>query len=186
MVPGVTGLILAGGRGRRMGGVDKGQQIFRGRPLVDHVIERLRPQVESLLISAASQAYDSYGWPVIADELGAGPLAGVHAGLGACETELVVTAPCDTPLLPDDLVQRLHAALQDADAAIAKVGTQRHNVCALVRRELRPRLEAFLKEGGRGVEAWYATLNTADVAFDDRPGAFANVNTLDELRRLQS
>ena len=185
MAVGISGLILAGGQGRRMGGVDKGLQPFRGRPLVEHVIERLGPQVDTLLISAASTVYAGYG-TVVVDELGAGPLAGLHAGLGACPTDLLASAPCDTPLLPTDLVQRLRDGLKNADAAVARVRTQRHGVCALVRRALRPRLEAFLKEGGRGVEAWYATLDTADVSFDDQPDAFANLNTLDELRRLES
>src|SRR5688572_5092940 len=117
MSRGITGLILAGGQGRRMGGVDKGLQPFRGKPLVEHVIERFRPQVQELLISAApaARAYEAYG-RVVLDELGEGPLAGLHAGLAACGG-LLASAPCDTPLLPDDLVARLRAGLKDADAA---------------------------------------------------------------------
>ena len=111
MSRGITGLILAGGQGRRMGGVDKGLQPFRGKPLVEHVIERFSPQVQGLLISAApsARAYETYG-RVVLDELGEGPLAGLHAGLSAC-SGLLASAPCDAPLLPVDLFRRLVANL---------------------------------------------------------------------------
>jgi molybdopterin-guanine dinucleotide biosynthesis protein A len=187
----ITGLILAGGLGRRMGGRDKGLQPFRGRPMVAWAIERLAPQVDRLFINANqnAQAYAALGHPVIPDRIGgfAGPLAGLHAGLSACETPLLVTAPCDSPFLPMDLVARLRAALEDAgaDLAVAKTGDQPHPVFSLVRREVLDGLTAFLEGGGRKVDAWYAALKVTEVAFEDER-AFANINTLEELNQLQT
>lgn len=184
---GVTGLILAGGRGRRMGGVDKGLKDFRGKPLVQWVIERLRPQVQTLLINANQNAgiYAGFGHPVIADRIDgfAGPLAGLQAGLAQATTPLLVTAPCDSPFLPGDLVSRLRSGLEanDAQLAVARTGSQPHPVFTLCRREVLTSLSAFLQGGGRKIDAWYASLAVAEVAFDDEADAFANINTLEEL-----
>ncbi|MBM3392469.1 MAG: molybdenum cofactor guanylyltransferase MobA [Betaproteobacteria bacterium] len=186
----VTGLVLAGGLGRRMGGRDKGLQAFRGKPMVSWAIERLTPQVDSLLINANQnlEAYRAFGHPVIPDRIGgfAGPLAGLHAGLSACETPLIVTVPCDSPFLPADLVARLRAALEadGADLVVAKTGDQPHPVFSLVRREVLDGLAAFLEGGGRKVDAWYAALKVAEVPFPDER-AFANINTLHELNELE-
>jgi molybdopterin-guanine dinucleotide biosynthesis protein A len=183
----ITGLILAGGLGRRMGGRDKGLQLFRGKPMAAWAIARLAPQVDALLINANQnlEAYAAFGHPVVPDRIGgfAGPLAGLHAGLSACDTPLLVTAPCDSPFLPDDLVARLRAALETAGAqiAVAKTGDQPHPVFSLVRREVLDGLTAFLEAGGRKVDAWYAALQVAEVPFEDER-AFANINTLEELR----
>ena len=113
----------------------------------------------------------------------AGPLAGLHTGLLACETPLLVTAPCDSPFLPGDLVARLRTALEaaGADLAVAKTGDRSHPVFSLVRREVLDGLTAFLEAGGRKIDAWYAALKVAEVPFEDEQ-AFANINTLDELR----
>ena len=187
----VTGLVLAGGMGRRMGGVDKGLLPFRGRPLVAHVLERLRPQVDELLVNAnrETETYASFGHPVIADAIGgyAGPLAGLHSGLSAARNELVMTVPCDSPLLPADLVARLLDALQraDADLAVARTGDQPHPVFCLCRRALLPNLTAYLEAGGRKIDAWYASLHTVEVPFDDEAEAFANINTPQELSSMQ-
>lgn len=187
----ITGLILAGGLGRRMGGRDKGLQSFRGQPMAAWAIARLAPQVDALLINANQnvEAYAAFGYPVIPDRIAgfAGPLAGLHSGLLACETPLLVTAPCDSPFLPQDLVARLHVALQaaGADLAVAKTGEQPHPVFSLVRREVLDGLTAFLEAGGRKVDAWYAALKVAEVPFADER-AFANINTLEELNQLQS
>lgn len=187
----VTGLVLAGGMGRRMGGVDKGLLPFRGRPLVVHVLERLRPQVDELLVNAnrETDTYARFGCPVIADAIGgyAGPLAGLHSGLSAARNELVVTVPCDSPLLPADLVVRLLQALQraDADLAVARTGDQPHPVFCLCRRALLPNLTAYLEAGGRKIDAWYASLKTVEVPFDDEADAFANINTPQELSSMQ-
>jgi molybdenum cofactor guanylyltransferase len=186
----ITGLVLAGGLGRRMGGVDKGLQDFRGEPMVAHVIRRLAPQVESLLINANQniERYAAFGHPVVVDAIGgyAGPLAGLHAGLTACRTPLLVSSPCDSPFLPADLVARLHDALVrgGAELAVARTGAQVHPVFSLVHRHVLPGLTEFLDGGGRKIDYWYGALKVVEVAFDDQPDAFANINTLNELAAL--
>lgn len=187
----VTGVVLAGGLGRRMGGVDKGLRELRGRPLAAWVIERFLPQVDELLVNANQNvdAYARFGHPVIADAIGgyAGPLAGLHAGLAAARHPLVATAPCDSPFLPRDLVARLRGALeaQDAQLAVARTGDQPHPVFCLCRRDLKPHLEAFLAGGGRKVDRWYAALKVAEVAFDDVEAAFSNINSPEELAAFE-
>ncbi|MSQ18851.1 MAG: molybdenum cofactor guanylyltransferase [Betaproteobacteria bacterium] len=187
----ITGLILAGGQGRRMGGVDKGLQQLRERPMVEWVIERLRPQVSELVINANQNmaAYRAYGLPVVADAVGgfAGPLAGLHAGLSIATTAELVTVPCDSPFLPLDLVKRLTAARaeHDADIAVAKTFDQPHPVFSLVRTTVRAHLEVFLSGGGRKIDTWYATLRVVEVAFDDEADAFSNINTRAELQAFE-
>ena len=182
-----TGLVLAGGQGRRMGSVDKGLVDFAGMPMVAHVIARLAPQVGALVINANQNAarYAAFGYPVVADAIGgfAGPLAGLHAGLCAATTSHVVTSPCDSPFLPVDLASRLATALTaaNADLAVARTGDQPHPVFALVDRRVLPHLEQFLQGGGRKIDAWYATLDVCEVAFDDEADAFRNINTRQEL-----
>ena len=183
----VTGLVLAGGMGRRMGGVDKGLVLLEGRPMVAHVIDRLGKQVGAIVINANQNVdrYAALGYPVVSDTIGgfAGPLAGLHAGLSAAFTPHVVTSPCDSPFLPLDLVARLAAGLEAADAqlAVAHTFAQAHPVFALVERAVLPHLSAFLEEGGRKIDAWYATLRVAAVQFDDCEQGFRNINTPDEL-----
>jgi len=183
----VTGIVLAGGQGRRMGGVDKGLVAFRGAPMVAAVIERLAPQVGAIVVNANqnADAYAAFGHRVVPDAVGgfAGPLAGLHAGLAAIATRYAVTVPCDSPFLPHDLVARLGAALdeRDAELAVARTFDQPHPVFALVRADVRPNLEAFLAGGGRKIDAWYAALRVVEVAFDDEADAFRNINTRDEL-----
>ncbi len=183
----VTGIVLAGGQGRRMGGVDKGLIVLDGRPMVAHVLERLVPQVGDVLINANQNAerYAAFGHPVVADAIAgfAGPLAGLHAGLERATREFAVTVPCDSPFLPADLVRRLGAALSEREAqlAVAKTFDQPHPVFCLVRRDVLPHLAAFLEAGGRKIDAWYATLAVVEVAFDDESAAFRNINTADEL-----
>jgi molybdopterin-guanine dinucleotide biosynthesis protein A len=187
----ITGVILAGGQGRRMGGVDKGLQPLNGRPMIAWVAERFAPQVDELLVNANRniKQYQSLGYAVVSDDVAgfAGPLAGLQRGLAAAAHELVATAPCDSPCLPRDLVARLHAGLERAraDIAVAKTGDQPHPVFCLCRRTLLPGLTGFLAAGGRKIDAWYATLAAVEVAFDDQAQAFANINTRDELRALE-
>ena len=187
----VTGVILAGGQGSRMGGVDKGLQVFRGKPMVAHVIERLGPQVDDLLVNANRNldAYGAFGHRVIADEIEgfAGPLAGFERGLAHASKELVVTVPCDSPFLPLDLVARLAAALvaQKAQVAVARTGDQAHPVFCLMRRDVHASLAAFLGTGQRKIDKWYASLALAEVAFDDQPEGFLNINTREELAGLE-
>ena len=183
----VSGIVLAGGQGRRMGSVDKGLQLLHGRPMVQWVIERFAPQVDEVLINANQnvEKYRVFGHRVVTDEIGgfAGPLAGLHAGLKAAMHPLVATVPCDSPFLPGDLVKRLKAALGEQDLAVAKTGDQPHPVFALVRTNALENLAAFLAGGGRKIDAWYASLRVVEVSFDDEADAFRNINTVEELNK---
>ena len=191
----ITGLILAGGRGSRMGHVDKGLQIFRGAPMALHALLRLAPQVDQIMINANQNlaAYEAICEAVWPDDLQgyAGPLAGLQSGLMHCETPYLVTAPCDSPFLPTDLVARLHDALvsADADLAVAVTGPpeqrQSHPVFCLMKSSLLPHLTLFLQSGGRKVDAWYASLSVAEVHFTDE-AAFRNINTLDDLHKFEN
>lgn len=195
----ITGLVLAGGRGMRMGGADKGLQALHGEPLAAHVLKRLAPQAGALLISANRhpEAYAALGAPfgatVVADTLPGfpGPLAGLLAGLRAAGSAYVLSAPCDTPGLPDDLGTRLAHALDSSEADIATVTTcdaqgqvSLHPVFALLRTDLADDLSAFLDAGERKVRAWYARHKTVEVAFTDER-AFYNINSLQELADLE-
>ena len=183
----ITGIVLAGGQGRRMGGVDKGWVELAGKPMIAHVLARLVPQVGDVLINANQNLdrYAAFGVPVVPDAVGgfAGPLAGLHAGLTRATRTYVVTVPCDSPFLPTDLVDRLAAGLEaeNAQLAVAKTFDQPHPVFCLVRRDVLPHLAAFLEAGGRKIDAWYATLVVVEVAFDDEADAFRNINTAEEL-----
>jgi molybdopterin-guanine dinucleotide biosynthesis protein A len=187
----ITGLILAGGTGRRMGGVDKGLLAFNGAPMAMRVLERLRPQVGSVLINANRELeeWKRFGLPVVADEIGgfSGPLAGVHAGLLACGTPWLLTAPCDSPFLPLDLATRLTAAIvaSGCDLAVARSAGRLQPVFALLRRELLASLDKYLRADGHKMARWFEQIDFVPVDFDDA-AAFANINTpadLDELRR---
>ncbi|MEO8752214.1 MAG: molybdenum cofactor guanylyltransferase MobA [Casimicrobiaceae bacterium] len=183
----ITGIVLAGGMGRRMGSVDKGLVPLDGRPMVAHVLARLAPQVGALVINANQNldAYAAFGYSVVPDEVGgfAGPLAGLHAGMTRAATPYVATAPCDSPFLPDDLVARLAQGMAREGAQLAVVHTfaQPHPVFALVECSVLPHLAAFLRDGGRKIDAWYATLRVVAVPFDDEEAAFRNINTPGEL-----
>ncbi len=195
----ITGLILAGGRGSRMGGVDKGLQSHQGLPMALHALMRLSPQVGAVLVNANRNlaAYESFGAPVWPDSLAdyAGPLAGVLTGLEHCETPYLVTVPCDSPLFPLDFVQRLAHALEAEDAEIAMVGTrdpadptaalQAQPVFCLMKTELIESLVRFTQSGQRKIDKWTAQHRCVLVPFDDEP-AFANANTLAELQQLQN
>ena len=190
----ITGLILAGGRGSRMGGVDKGLQNHLGMPLVMQALLRLQPQVGALMINANRNlaAYESMGVPVWPDALAdyPGPLAGFLAGLERCETPYLVTVPCDTPNFPTDLVERLAAALVAEDAQIAMAATREDGqlqvqpVFCLMAATLMESLVAFTQAGQRKIDRWTGQHRCATVVFDDAD-AFFNANTLDELQRLQ-
>jgi molybdenum cofactor guanylyltransferase len=191
----ITGLVLAGGRGSRMGGVDKGLQPHAGTTLAQHALQRLATQVGPLRINANRHAevYAAMGVPVCADALPdyAGPLAGFMAGLAVCETPYLVTVPCDSPLFPLDLVDRLAQALVEADADIAMAATledgvqQVQPVFCLLKTSLRDSLAAFTHSGQRKIDRWTALHRCVEVRFDDAH-AFFNANTLDELQQLQT
>jgi len=201
----ITALILAGGRGTRMGGEDKGLLPFNGVPLAQHTLQRLRSSggVDPILINANRHlaTYESFGVPVLSDDLAdfAGPLAGFLVGLAHCTTPYLLTLPCDTPLFPLDLASRLAAALetQQADIAMASAPEVDDNgqqqlrpqpVFCLLRKELRESLTQFTQAGGRKIGAWTARHNTVLVPFDrpgDHPQAFFNANTPTELHQVE-
>ena len=199
----ITGLILAGGRGSRMGGIDKGLQNFRGLPLALQTLMRLQLQslpLQEVLINANRNlsAYESLGVPVWPDSIDgyAGPLAGFLTGLERCETPLLLTVPCDTPLFPLDLVERLYLAMteQDADMAMAAApetdgAVRPQPVFCLLKIDLLESLIKFTQGGGRKIDAWTGQHRCAIVPFDlpgDSAQAFANANTLAELQQLES
>jgi molybdopterin-guanine dinucleotide biosynthesis protein A len=189
----ITAVILAGGLGRRMGGVDKGLQQIHGQPMVQQVLNRLQPQVGQVLINANRHLdeYKGFGVPICSDSISgyAGPLAGIQAALLHTTTPYLVSVPCDSPLLPKDLVTRLASAMHQhtTDAAVAVTGdpdqVQRHPVFLLLKSELRNSLERYLGSGGRKVDDWLASLKCIDVQFDDEM-AFTNVNTPEDIAAL--
>jgi molybdenum cofactor guanylyltransferase len=191
----ITGLILAGGRGSRMGGVDKGLQNHRSLPLAMHALMRLQPQVGAMLINANRNlgAYEAMGAPVYPDSTQdfAGPLAGVLVGLEQCQTPWMVTVPCDSPEFPLDLVEHLAGAASEQQAEIAYAVTieadgreQTHPVFSLIKSELMESLVAFMHGGGRKIDAWFAQHKAVGVRFADAK-AFFNANTAQELAQLQ-
>lgn len=189
----ITGLILAGGRGSRMGGVDKGLQAFRGAPMVLHAILRLSPQVGPLIINANQNIgpYEGFGYPVWPDQMGGfeGPLAGLQTGLTVCETDYLVTVPCYSPFLPENLVSALAEGLTSAGAEIAVAVTEEeerrtHPVFTLMKATVLTSLTAYLQGGGRKIETWYRSLPFVEVSFPDTD-AFRNINTVEELRRFE-
>lgn len=182
----ITGVILAGGQGSRMGGLDKGLVPLAGRPMVAHVLAALRLQVGEVLVNANrnEETYRALGCVVVSDALVGyqGPLAGMASGLAAADTPLVQFAPCDSPFLPADLVERLHAALAagGADLAVPRAEGRLQPVFALVRRQRLASLQAFLARGERKIDRWFADERGVEVDFSDQPEAFSNVNTPEE------
>lgn len=195
----ITGVVLAGGRGSRMGGGDKGLQNHLGMPLALHGVLRLQRQVGSVMVAANRNlaAYEAFGHPVWPDSLPdyAGPLAGFLTGLSHCETPYLLTVPCDSPLFPLDLAQRLAAAFDDPATEIAMVSAREGDdtlrnqpVFCLLRADLLPSLMAFTQAGGRKIDRWTDQHRTVVVPFDlpgDEPQAFFNANTLAELQSLE-
>jgi len=190
----ITGLILAGGLATRMGHLNKALQPYQGKPLVDHVLAALKPQVGPIAISANrdADAFARYGYPVLADATPGhvGPLAGLEAGLRHCRTPYLLTVPCDAPALPHDLAKRLLHALEDKQAAVAIAFTRRSDgsmqpqpVFSLVKATVLPVLSNFIAGGGRRMDSWFAGLQSVAVEFDDI-AAFDNVNALADLGDL--
>jgi molybdopterin-guanine dinucleotide biosynthesis protein A len=190
----ITGVILAGGQGTRMGSTDKGLQLFRNSPLFMHAAKRLAPQVSTLFINANKnqERYAKAGFAVISDEplTYAGPLAGFATGLKHCQTPYLLTVPCDSPFFPETLAIELGTALlrEEADIAIAATGhapdITAQPVFCLMKRELLPHLLAFLETGQRKIDAWYRSLHVANAIFTDVT-PFDNINTLAELEELE-
>lgn len=188
----ITGVVLAGGRATRMGGTDKGLIELAGRPMVEHIIGRLAPQVDGLVINANrnESVYAAFGYPVVADTRSGflGPLAGLLAGMSRARTARVVTTPCDSPFVPPDLVERLVAGMESAgaDLAVAHDGLRQQPVFVLARTRLHDDLDAWLQAGGRRVDGWFARHRVADVDFSDCSDAFLNINTPDERATIEA
>ena len=188
----ITAIVLAGGRATRMGGEDKGLVELAGRPMIAHVLAALAPQVERVIVNANrnQDRYAAFGWPVVADtDTGfLGPLAGLAAGMRVASTPLVLTAPCDSPLVAADLVSRLYSALEQADAELAVPfdGERLQPVFALVKTQLVDSLETYLAGGDRKIDRWFAQHRLARVDFSDRPETFVNVNDPDERAALEA
>ncbi len=195
----ITAIVLAGGRGSRMGGIDKGLQLLNGAPLALHIMRRVSLQVNRVLLNANRHldVYQSFGGVVVPDtqvafaEPFSGPLAGFAAGLSQCQTPYLLTVPCDSPRFPLDLASRLAHALhaRQADIAMAAQGGRTQPVFCLLKKELLASLQTFIRSGGKKIDAWTALHHTVVVHFDgthDDPRAFTNANTLEELVALNS
>lgn len=188
----ITGIVLAGGRARRMGGVDKGLVPLCGRAMIEHVLDRLVQQVGAVIINANRNAdtYAAMGHQVVPDrdDAYAGPLAGMSSGLHAAKTPWCVTVPCDSPLIGADIIRRLYRALQGhgADIAVAHDGERAHPVVTLLSADLAPSIDAFLQAGERKIDRWFDLHNWVHADFSDAPEYFINVNTEEERRIVES
>lgn len=186
----VSAIILAGGQANRMGGAGKGLVPLNKKPLVQHVIERLSPQVDELLLNANRELdrYKTFDLPVLTDEHAdfIGPLAGFVLGLKHCKHEYLLTVPCDAPLLCDDLVKRLTLGLTEKnhDIVVAKSAGHSHPVFSLMKKSVLPSLLAYIDHGERKVSTWQKSLDYAEVEFNDCHEAFTNINTFEALEAL--
>ena len=187
----ISAIILSGGRATRMNGVDKGLVLLQSKPLIQRVIERLTPQVDEILINANRELaqYQALGYPVLQDEVEdfLGPLAGFSLGLQHAKHDYLLTVPCDSPLLPVDLVQRLMAALVEhkAEVAVASSDDNTHPVFCLCKKTVLPSLTAYLQQGERRVSAWQKSQQYIEVDFSDCNDAFTNLNTFEDLAALE-
>ena len=187
----ITAIVLAGGRATRMNGVDKGLVLLQNKPLIQHVIARLKPQVDEILINANREieAYEAFGLPVLKDENKEfiGPLAGFSLGLQHAKHDYVLTVPCDSPLLPLDLAERLLSgmAASRADIAVASSDENVHPVFCLMKKSVLPSLLAYIESGERKVSAWQKSQQYIEVDFSDCSDAFTNLNTFEDLADLE-
>ncbi len=183
----ITGIILAGGQARRMGGQDKGLIQLAQKPMIEYVLSAIQPQVDGIIINANrnQSAYEEYGFPVVADRIGGycGPLAGMASGLEVAKTPFVVTVPCDCPLIPDDLVQKLYSTLQGEDAKIctAHANGRLQPVFTLMKSELLSSMLEFLNNGERKIDKWLEKHDLAIANFSDQPDTFLNINSEEDL-----
>lgn len=187
----ITAVVLAGGQGQRMGGVDKGWVTFNGRPMIHHVLEQITPQVQSVIINAnrSVEDYRALGHQVVEDvEAGFhGPLMGMLTGLSYAKTDWVLFVPCDVPLLPGNLVEKLYRAVvtNQVDVAVVHDGERLQPVISLVNRSLLPSLERWLAEGKRKIDRWYMQHRMVVVPFDNPEEDFMNLNTRQEVQELE-
>jgi molybdopterin-guanine dinucleotide biosynthesis protein A len=188
----ITGVVLAGGRGQRMGGVDKGLMPLAGKPMVTHVLAALCPQVATIVVNANRNLdqYAAFGYRVAADAIGDyyGPLAGMASAMEVATTNYVLTVPCDSPLMASDLVARLYQALaqEHAEIGVAHDGERMHPVFALLQRALLPSLQKYLQSGERKIDRWFARHNVAIAYFTDEPETFINVNDPEERAAVEA
>lgn len=188
----ISAIILSGGRATRMNGLDKGLIVLQNKPLIQHVIERLTPQVDEIIINANREisAYKKFGLQVLQDEHEnfIGPLAGFSLGLTHAKHDYVLTVPCDSPQLPQDLAERLMKYLlnHDADIAIAISKDNLYPVFSLSKKSMLPSLTHYLQQGERKVSTWQKSLKYVVVDFSDDPDAFINLNTLEDLMTLET
>lgn len=185
----ITAVILAGGKGSRLGGVDKGLVKLNNLPLVQHLVSRIQPQVSNIIISA-NRNIDSYkklGFPVYEDEISdyAGPLAGILKALQHCETEWLLIVPADSPFIPTDLVSRLVQNIEDAKLAIPNDGEHLHPTFALLHKSLQSSLDNYLASGERKARVWMQQQQHTIVDFSDQANAFININTEDDLIKAE-
>ena len=186
----ITGLILAGGRARRMGGLDKGLVELKDKPLIAHVVERLTPQVNRVIINANRNLNEYQAWAetVVKDKTDRfdGPLAGMASGLEVTTTTYMLSCPCDSPLLASDLAERMYlqSVADDAEVAVASDGQRLHPVFLLIHRSLLSSIVAFLDAGERKIDKWFTQHKFTIVDFSDRTETFLNVNTLFEKEEL--
>ena len=188
----ISCVILAGGLATRMGGIDKGLILFQQKSLIAHVINRLTPQVDDIMINANREItqYTSLGYPVIQDEVAGfiGPLAGFATGLTHAKHDHVLTVPCDSPLLPLDLAERLLEPLlvHAADIAVATSDGNAHPVFCLCKKSVLPSLKHYIAQNGRKVSAWQKSQRYIEVDFSDNASAFMNLNTLQDVNALEN
>ncbi|MEZ9369796.1 molybdenum cofactor guanylyltransferase MobA [Shewanella sp. 10N.286.51.B2] len=182
----IDAVILAGGMARRMGGIDKGLVELNNKPMISHTIERVQPQVNRIIINAnrSQQQYAELGFEVISDNDSGylGPLAGMVTAMAHTDAELLLVVPCDSPMLPTDLCDRMYASLKEADAdiAVASDGEHHQPVVMLLKPELKQSMQAFLDAGDRKIFLWYEKQKHVVTSFADQPNAFVNVNTLEQ------
>jgi len=187
----ITGIILAGGQARRMGGQDKGLIQLAQKPMIEYVLNAIQPQVDAIIINANRNRtiYEKYGFPVVADQIEGycGPLAGMASGLQAANTPFVVTVPCDSPLIPDDLVQKLYSTMQDEDAEIctAHSSGRMQPVFTLMKTEVLPSMLEFLNNGERKIDKWFEKHHLAIADFSDQAETFMNINSEEELTAIE-
>jgi len=189
----ITAVILAGGKGRRLEGQDKGFVEINNKPLIEYVIERIQPQVKSVMINANrnQQRYKNYGHPVISDDLSdfQGPLAGIATAMNTAKTSHILTLPCDAPLIPDDLVSKMLSMLSKHAApdsiVVAHDGTRLQSIHALIPVFLLQNLQDFLNNGQRKVEDWYQQHSLISADFSDNAQAFRNINTQKQRQEVE-
>lgn len=188
----ITAVILAGGRGRRMGGLDKGLMHFSGKPMIEHILAAITPQCETVIINANRhiKRYATYKHPVLSDKSNnyLGPLAGFAIAMENATTPLLITLPCDAPIIPDNLVDRLLAAMlkTGADITVVHDGERLQSVYALIKTELNTDLKNYLDRGDRKVDLWYAQNHMMPVDFSDIRELFRNINTPEQKQMMDA